>query len=363
MKEVRAIEAMGVAIVLNHKVDDLLGEMQAGRFDAAFLAIGAHLGKRIDIPARDASRMVTAVSLLRDAATGAAPKLGRRVVVYGAGNTAMDAARTAKRLGAEEAIIVYRSDRAHMKAQAFEVQEAIEEGVKIRWLTSIKSLEGTNSPSRRWSSPRSAEANRPPRDALRGRGGARGRPGDRQRIPPDPGHRIPVRRRGGRRAQHDDGPSRDLRRRRHGADRADGDRGRRPRQEGGPPHRRLAAGSGRRLPAPAGHPIAAFDQLNDLVLLGRAPHRCQPQLEARAPAFDLRRGRRWTVDTSSKHAAALLLRQLFFLRQLLQRLSRRRGSSSSAAERLGGAPRLLQGYDLCVTRAPAAPIEIVPEEI
>jgi len=144
MKEVRAIEAMGVAIVLNHKVDDLLAEMAAGRFDAAFLAIGAHIGKRIDIPARDVSRMVTAVSLLRDAATGAAPKLGRRVVVYGAGNTAMDAARTAKRLGAEEAIIVYRSDRAHMKAQAFEVQEALEEGVKIKWLTSIKSLEGTD---------------------------------------------------------------------------------------------------------------------------------------------------------------------------------------------------------------------------
>ena len=118
--------------------------MEAGRFDAAFLAIGAHIGKRIDIPARDASRMVTAVSLLRDAATGAAPKLGRRVVVYGGGNTAMDAARTAKRLGAEEAIIVYRSDRAHMKAQAFEAQEAIEEGVKIKWLTSIKSLEGTD---------------------------------------------------------------------------------------------------------------------------------------------------------------------------------------------------------------------------
>jgi NADPH-dependent glutamate synthase beta subunit-like oxidoreductase len=143
MKEVRAIEAMGVDIVLNHKVDDVLAEKEAGRFDAVFLAIGAQLAKHIDIPARDASRMVMAVSLLRDAATGEGPKLGRRVVVYGAGNTAMDAARTAKRLGAEEAVIVYRSDRAHMKAQAFEAQEAVEEGVKIKWLTSIKSLAGT----------------------------------------------------------------------------------------------------------------------------------------------------------------------------------------------------------------------------
>jgi NADPH-dependent glutamate synthase beta subunit-like oxidoreductase len=144
MKEVRAIEAMGVKIVLDHKVDDVLAEKDAGRFDAVFLAIGAQVGKHIDIPARDASRMVSAVSLLRDAAMESAPKLGRRVVVYGAGNTAMDAARTARRLGAEEALIVYRSDRAHMKAQSFEAREALEEGVKIRWLTSIKSLEGTD---------------------------------------------------------------------------------------------------------------------------------------------------------------------------------------------------------------------------
>jgi NADPH-dependent glutamate synthase beta subunit-like oxidoreductase len=144
MKEVRAIEAMGVTIVLNHKVDDVLAEKEAGRFDAVFLAIGAQLGKRIEIPTRDVSRMVTAVSLLRDAATGDGPKLGRRVVVYGAGNTAIDAARTARRLGAEEALIVYRSDRGHMKAKEFEVQEAIEEGVKIKWLTSIRSFEGTD---------------------------------------------------------------------------------------------------------------------------------------------------------------------------------------------------------------------------
>jgi len=144
MKEVRAIQAMGVSIVLNHKVDDVLAEKEAGRFDAVFLAVGAQLGKRIGIPARDVSPMVNAVSLLRDAATGEAPKLGRRVVVYGAGNTAMDAARTARRLGVEEALIVYRSDPRHMKAKAFEVQEAIEEGVKIKWLTSIKSFEGTD---------------------------------------------------------------------------------------------------------------------------------------------------------------------------------------------------------------------------
>ena len=141
MKEVRRIEAMGVKIVLNHKVEDVAAERSQGKFDAVFIAIGTQIGKRIDIPACDAKRIVDAVSLLRGATLGEAPKLGRRVVIYGGGNTAMDAARTAKRLGAEEAVIVYHRDRAHMPAQQFEADEAISEGVKIKWLTSIRELE------------------------------------------------------------------------------------------------------------------------------------------------------------------------------------------------------------------------------
>ena len=142
MKEVRRIEAMGVKIVLNHKVEDLLAEKTAGGFDAAFVAIGAHVSKHVDIPARDAARVLDAVSFLRDVGTGERPRLGRRVVIYGGGNTAMDAARTAKRLGAEEALIIYHRDRAHMPAHAFEADEALEEGVKIKWLTSIKEIAG-----------------------------------------------------------------------------------------------------------------------------------------------------------------------------------------------------------------------------
>ena len=56
-------------------------------------------------------------------------------MIYGGGNTAMDAARTARRLGADEALIVYRRDRAHMPAHEFEADEALAEGVKIKWLT------------------------------------------------------------------------------------------------------------------------------------------------------------------------------------------------------------------------------------
>ena len=142
MTEVRRIEAMGVRIILDHKVDDLLAERAGGRFDAVFTAIGAHVSKHVDIPARDAARVLDAVSFLRGVGSGEQPRLGRRVVVYGGGNTAMDAARTAKRLGAEEAMIIYRRDRAHMPAHGFEADEAIEEGVRIKWLTTIKEIDG-----------------------------------------------------------------------------------------------------------------------------------------------------------------------------------------------------------------------------
>jgi formate dehydrogenase (NADP+) beta subunit len=142
MREIARIEAMGIQIALNHKVEDVLAEKQAGGFDAVFIAIGAHVSKHVDIPARDAVKVLDAVSLLRGVSTGERPQLGRRVIVYGGGNTAMDAARTARRLGAEEALIVYRRDRTHMPAHDFEADEAVTEGVKIKWLTTIKAIDG-----------------------------------------------------------------------------------------------------------------------------------------------------------------------------------------------------------------------------
>ncbi len=140
-REVARIEAMGVTITLNHKVEDVLAEKAEGGFDAVFLAIGAQLGKRVDIPVWDAGRMLDAVSFLRDAATGQAPALGRRVAVYGAGNTAMDVARTARRLGAEEALIVFRRGPEQMTAHPFEAEQAMEEGVKLNWLRAITAFE------------------------------------------------------------------------------------------------------------------------------------------------------------------------------------------------------------------------------
>jgi NADPH-dependent glutamate synthase beta subunit-like oxidoreductase/Pyruvate/2-oxoacid:ferredoxin oxidoreductase delta subunit len=141
--EIRRIENMGVRIILNHKVKDLIAERDAGNFDAVFVAIGAHISKHIDIPARDAGKMLDAVSFLASVEAGEAPQLGRRVAIYGGGNTAMDAARVAKRLGADEALIIYRRDRAHMPAHPFEADEALEEGVKINWLRTIKEIDAT----------------------------------------------------------------------------------------------------------------------------------------------------------------------------------------------------------------------------
>jgi NADPH-dependent glutamate synthase beta subunit-like oxidoreductase len=136
--EIARIERLGVMITCNARVTDLAAEMKAGGFDAAFVAVGAHVSRHADIPARDAARVLDAVSYLHDVSAGTPPLLGRRVVVYGGGNTAMDAARTARRLGADEALIVYRRDREHMPAHGFEADEAMEEGVKIRWLSTIK---------------------------------------------------------------------------------------------------------------------------------------------------------------------------------------------------------------------------------
>ena len=143
MAEIRRIEDMGVKIQLNRKVEDILAEKERGRFDAVFIAVGAHIGKKTGIPARDAGQILDAVSFLREVELGAAPRLGRRVAIYGGGNTAMDAARTAKRLGADEALIIYRRDREHMPAHDFEADEALQEGVKIHWLRTIKGIEQT----------------------------------------------------------------------------------------------------------------------------------------------------------------------------------------------------------------------------
>ncbi len=140
--ELDRIAALGVHITCGHRVEDLDAERRDGGFDAVFVAVGAHLSKRVDIPAKDAGRIVDAVSFLRSVASGERPVIGRRVAVYGGGNTAMDAARVARRLGANDATIVYRRTRAQMPAHEEEAEEAEREGVRINWLRTITAFDG-----------------------------------------------------------------------------------------------------------------------------------------------------------------------------------------------------------------------------
>jgi len=143
--EVQRILDLGVTLKLNTKIANIEETMKEGGFDAAFLAVGAHIAKRAYIPAGEAARLLDAMQVLRSMEGEEKPMLGRRVVVYGGGNTALDVARTAKRLGATEAIIVYRRTREKMPAHDFEVEEALQEGIMIKWLSTIKNMsdEGT----------------------------------------------------------------------------------------------------------------------------------------------------------------------------------------------------------------------------
>jgi NADPH-dependent glutamate synthase beta subunit-like oxidoreductase len=135
--EVERILALGVELETGSTVTDAEAALAEG-FDAAFLAVGAQIGKRAYVPAGSAAHVLDAVSMLHGVEAGERPLLGRTVAVYGGGDTAMDAARTAKRLGASDAVVVYRRTREQMPAHDVEVDEAAEEGVLMRWLSTIK---------------------------------------------------------------------------------------------------------------------------------------------------------------------------------------------------------------------------------
>lgn len=142
--EIARLLETGITLRLDARIADLAETMRTGHFDAAFLAVGAQLSHRAYIPAGQAARILDALSVLSSAADGEQPKLGRTVVVYGGGNTAMDAARTARRLGAEDAIVVYRRTQVQMPADELELQEALDEGVRVKWLRTITQVdEGT----------------------------------------------------------------------------------------------------------------------------------------------------------------------------------------------------------------------------
>ena len=138
--EIRRIEDTGVRIECSTPVTDLAAAQ--AEFDAVVLTVGAGVARNVEIPAVSAGTMLDAIDVLRDVAEGRQPLLGRRVAVYGGGNTAMDAARTARRLGAQDAVVVYRRTREQMPAHPTELEEAIGEGVRVQWLSTIAQVDG-----------------------------------------------------------------------------------------------------------------------------------------------------------------------------------------------------------------------------
>lgn len=139
--EIARIERTGVTIECGREVTDLAKEMKDGNYDAVFLGVGAHVARRTYIPAGDASHILDAVSILKDVSADEKPLLGRRVAVYGGGNTAIDVARTVRRMGAEP-LVVYRRTRDKAPAHQAEIEEAIEEGVSMKWLSTIREAQG-----------------------------------------------------------------------------------------------------------------------------------------------------------------------------------------------------------------------------
>lgn len=137
-KEIELIQKMGVEIRLNSPIggDRTITSLLEEGYQAVFLGIGAHEPQTLGLPGEELAGVFHGVSFLRQVALGERPALGRRVAVIGGGNTAMDAARTALRLGAAEVTVIYRRTEGEMSALPEEVEEAREEGVQFRFLSS-----------------------------------------------------------------------------------------------------------------------------------------------------------------------------------------------------------------------------------
>ncbi|HEY82330.1 MAG TPA: FAD-dependent oxidoreductase [Dehalococcoidia bacterium] len=131
--EIKEIEGAGVEIKTNTKIDSIDQLFKEG-YDAVFIATGAQQGRRLGIEGEDSPQVMQGISFLRKVKLGDEVKVGSRVAVIGGGNCAIDAARTALRLGGKEVTIFYRRSQAEMPATTEEFEEALVEGVKFRYL-------------------------------------------------------------------------------------------------------------------------------------------------------------------------------------------------------------------------------------
>lgn len=146
--EINQIKDLGVEIKTNHPIgeketiSDLLDKKG---YKAVFVATGAHRSLKLQVKGANLKGVTTSLDFLKKVNLGSRVEVGNRVAVIGGGNTAIDCARTAFRLGAKEVTIVYRRSRKEMQAQPGEIDEALAEGVKIEFLSMPTRLVGRNS--------------------------------------------------------------------------------------------------------------------------------------------------------------------------------------------------------------------------
>ncbi|MFN4110672.1 MAG: FAD-dependent oxidoreductase [Ignavibacteria bacterium] len=144
--EIEMMKKMGVDFKVNSKFgeDFTIDTLTRDGYKAIFLAIGAHKGIKMDIPGEELDGVITGVEFLRKVNLGIKQYIGKHVAVIGGGNTAIDAARTAIRLGAEKVSILYRRSKMEMPASPEEIKDAEDEGVLISYLTAPVEVIGKN---------------------------------------------------------------------------------------------------------------------------------------------------------------------------------------------------------------------------
>ena len=143
-KEIKGVEKLGVDIKLNTRVDDVESLLKGNKYQAVFIATGAHNGDKMKIPGEDLKGVFEAIDFLRESSLGKDIKVGQKVAVVGGGNSAIDAARVALRKGAKEVHILYRREKKDMPAIVEEIEAAEEEGIKIHCLTAPTKILGNN---------------------------------------------------------------------------------------------------------------------------------------------------------------------------------------------------------------------------
>ena len=133
-RDIEKIKKLGVEIKLNTTIgkDIQLSDLRK-EYKAIFIAVGAHKGLKMNIPGEDSEGVLDAVDFLRDINLGREVNIGDRVIIIGGGNSAIDAARVAKRLG-KDINILYRRTKAEMPAIKSEIEEAIDEDIEIQFL-------------------------------------------------------------------------------------------------------------------------------------------------------------------------------------------------------------------------------------